>query len=73
MSNRVLELKKAIEEESLLLRALEVMSDKEWYDNSPTWHRDYNNRYEDIRIVRNSISDMEAELKSFTNLPNGAF
>lgn len=73
MSNRVLELKQAIDEENQLLSALRVMSDKEWYDSSPEWSRDYTTRYEDIQIVSSAIKDMEDELRSFTNLPLGSY
>ena len=71
--NRVLELKKEIEDEKSLVRVLQVMTDKEWYDTTPEWRRDVETRLGDIRIIQRSIMDMEAELRSFTNLPMGAY
>lgn len=73
MSNRVLELKQAIEEEKTILSALQVMTDKEWYESVPDWRRNVETRYGDIQLAKRAILDMEAEVRSFCNVPNGVF
>ena len=73
MSNRVLELKRAIEEENSVLHALQVMSDEEWYLATPEWRRNVETRYGDIQIIKRSIQDMEAEVRSFCNVVGGVY